>query len=56
MERGSRSHFYPPDLLVYIHLDPLPIGVAAPVLAAVRVEGGGLVGQALVEQQDPSPT
>jgi hypothetical protein len=38
------------------YLDPLPIGIAAPVLAAVGVEGGGLVGQALVEQQDPSPT
>ncbi len=41
---------------MFVYLDALPIGVAAPVLAAVGVEGSGLVGQALVEQQDPSPT
>ena len=36
--------------LYWPHLDALPVGVAAPVLAAVGVERGGLVGQALVEQ------
>jgi hypothetical protein len=51
--KGWSQHIVP---AFFFYLDTLPVGVAAPVLAAIGVEGGGLVGQALVKQQNSSPT